>query len=516
MKFAAPRFAVEAVFAACIGAFGLLLLLQPGNASTYQALNDIGGTLPPLIAGGIAIAASRASRDKGRPGWLLIGLGCLSWGTGEAIWSWYEIVLNQDSPFPSVADAAYLGAVPLLFAGILVLTVPSSHSMRIRLGLDALAVVAAAGALSSHFVLGPIVDAASMTTLEKLLTSAYPLGDLALLFALVVSLPRLMSNEAGRVLGVFGAGLVVFLAADSGFAYLETTESYGTGSIVDIGWVIATTLFAYAAYLQLKTRAEYADERPDTAAGDSWFQVLPILLLPVMVGWPLVQELQGAPLGPDEFGTLAFIFGFVVIVVMRQTVALLDGVVLNRRLKLSNAKLEIRTEVLSERLVQEETAANIDWLTGALSRRAIQAEMDRLTARIPATGLAIGIVDLDSLKRINDRDGHAAGDEVLRAVAAALALEGAIVGRYGGDEFLILLPHATEEEILAYLSIVEWRLANLAGHQNIDTPTISSGFALYPREAHSPQGLIDLADQRMYAAKNHKKGLDGATLYRVA
>lgn len=509
-----PRLAPAVLLAAYIGGFGLLLF-YPGRGAGFVAVSDIAGILPPLAAGVIAIAAGSTGSGVARPGWLLIGLGCLAWGLGEIIWTWYEVVMGRETPFPSWADAAYLGSAPLLFAGLLVLTAPSSRASRMRTGLDALAVVAAAGALSWHFVLGPIFASTEASTGEKLLTSAYPLSDLALLFALIVVLRRLRSDDAGRVLAVFGAGLLCFLAADTGFAYLETLGTYSTGSLVDLGWIAATALFAYAAHMQYRLRPSYADAREALPASVAWFEVLPILLVPLMVGWPLAQAVFGTPFGKDEAPTLVFIFLFAVSVVLRQTAAMFDTVKLNRRLALSNARLEVRTQVLSERLALEETAANIDWLTGTLSRRAIQQEIDRILVR-NHQGLALGLVDLDSLKQINDIEGHSAGDEALRLVATALAIDGAIVGRYGGDEFLVLLPNAGASEVRAYLSIADWRLGNLASHQVVDPPSISSGFALYPNEARTLEGLIELADQRMYSAKNEKKGVGKTGLFRTA
>jgi diguanylate cyclase (GGDEF)-like protein len=497
-----------------VAGFALLLLLKPGSESTFEGMTDIFGVVPPLAGGVIALRAAQVSFERARKGWALIGLGCLAWGGGEVIWSFYEIVLGQWGPFPSWADAAYLGSVPLFFAGILVLTAPPSGPARIRHGLDALAVVAAAGAVSWHFVIGPIYAASDATLLEKVLSSSYPLSDLVLLFALAISARRLLRDRSGQVLGVFGAGMLLFLLADSGFAYLETVEVYESGAIVDLGWVAATCLFAYAAFLQYRLRPDYEHTPVDTLASVSVFQVMPVLLLPALVGWPLLRGVLSEPM--LEAPTLIFIYAFAVIVVLRQATALLDSVALNRYLSVSNATLEVRTEMLSERLVQEEKAANVDWLTGTLSRRAIEAELDHLIAPLSDHNLALGVVDLDGLKVINDQLGHAVGDQVLRLVGLALSMDGAVVGRIGGDEFLVLLPDAREAEVLAYLSIIDWRLSSLAAREEMPTPQISSGFALYPLQATMAQELLDLADRRMYAQKNEKKAEENGSGYERA
>jgi hypothetical protein len=125
MVFFRTRGAAELLLAGYIAAFAALLIVQPGSDATFQKISDVAGVLPPMAGGVIALRASRLSAERARRGWLLIGLGCIAWGSGEVIWSIYEIVLGRPSPFPSWADVAYLGAVPLFFSGILVLTVPA-------------------------------------------------------------------------------------------------------------------------------------------------------------------------------------------------------------------------------------------------------------------------------------------------------------------------------------------------------------------------------------------------------
>jgi diguanylate cyclase (GGDEF)-like protein len=115
------------------------------------------------------------------------------------------------------------------------------------------------------------------------------------------------------------------------------------------------------------------------------------------------------------------------------------------------------------------------------------------------------VVDLDSLKSSNDTHGHQVGDDMLLALASALSRDGAIVGRYGGDEFLVVLPDADRQAAERYGEMVRVELANL---QLTDPDTgsrvpvmASLGLAICPDDAQSARDLIRIADQGMYASR---------------
>jgi diguanylate cyclase (GGDEF)-like protein len=142
----------------------------------------------------------------------------------------------------------------------------------------------------------------------------------------------------------------------------------------------------------------------------------------------------------------------------------------------------------------------VDELTGALRRgaglAALQREMDR-TRRVPGKGLAVIFIDVDGLKEVNDREGHAAGDERLRATVAALRerlRSYDLVVRYGGDEFVCVLTDsgAAEAERTA-ASLRDQVLARTGG-------TISAGIAeVAPGD--SVDALVERADAALYAGR---------------
>ena len=145
-----------------------------------------------------------------------------------------------------------------------------------------------------------------------------------------------------------------------------------------------------------------------------------------------------------------------------------------------------------------EAAARLDPLTEAFNRAAFRA----LTARTAGPGSDGGSVvtlDIDFLKPINDTEGHAAGDAALRAVAGAiraLVRPEDLLFRWGGDEFLVVLPSVAQDAAVARFATLEEGVP-LEGGRRI---RVSWGAAPYARDTPIPDA-IEAADEAMYAAR---------------
>jgi diguanylate cyclase (GGDEF)-like protein/PAS domain S-box-containing protein len=162
-----------------------------------------------------------------------------------------------------------------------------------------------------------------------------------------------------------------------------------------------------------------------------------------------------------------------------------------------------------------ERRANIDPLTACYNRAATMAELERLLdQRVqPDLGTGVVFIDLDKFKPINDRLGHAAGDEVLMAAADRLRLgvrAQDIVGRLGGDEFLIVCPGVNRPEVaLAVAERVVGQLAEplqLANGELVDL-SASIGVAWSVNEETTSDRLVARADAAMYDAKRRRDGI---------
>jgi len=154
-----------------------------------------------------------------------------------------------------------------------------------------------------------------------------------------------------------------------------------------------------------------------------------------------------------------------------------------------------------------EELAQIDELTGLLNRRYIMRSLNEEMARAQRVGVAcsVAIIDLDFFKRINDHFGHPVGDEVLRTFAITLAANIRAIdrlGRYGGEEFLLILPDTAKDEALRTLdrlrsivSDVDW--TTIPG-MNV---TMSAGISEV-RQEDSAEDILGRADVALYRAKD--------------
>src|SRR5918995_2674619 len=162
----------------------------------------------------------------------------------------------------------------------------------------------------------------------------------------------------------------------------------------------------------------------------------------------------------------------------------------------------------AELFAQIEALAYTDSLTGLASRRAVETALEEACDAPSGPGSpALVLCDIDDLKQVNDSGGHAAGDRALcRAaealVAAAESYEDAVVGRFGGDEFCVLLPSRPAEETRALALDAVSRLDAEGGER------ISCGVAARTDQASRPAELLRAADEAQYRAKRAGPGVD--------
>ena len=154
-----------------------------------------------------------------------------------------------------------------------------------------------------------------------------------------------------------------------------------------------------------------------------------------------------------------------------------------------------------------EALAYTDSLTGVLNRGALEQALRRELARAQRYGRPLGILlfDVDGLKAINDRHGHGAGDDLLRAVGATLnhtIRDHDVCGRLGGDEYVVAVVEQGREGAIQVLERVQAHIPERRAILGLATPWgISAGTASYPEDGESIEQLLAAADRRLYASR---------------
>jgi diguanylate cyclase (GGDEF)-like protein len=256
----------------------------------------------------------------------------------------------------------------------------------------------------------------------------------------------------------------------------------------------------------LQTRAPL-DLAPQDAAGPlhrvrsrlAWSLALLFLIAMVLAG-PAAGALDFSA-GPATLATLRFVAVAVALPVLMSLLA--------RRVMRPTEELAASHDRLQRLYDQARLDALIDPISGLGNHRAFQEELTRQIedARRHSQSLALALIDLDDLKRVNDEEGHAGGDEVLAAMGRLISAASRAADRgfrIGGDEFAVLLPRANAD----MATVVVRRLLGSALNAEAPRPgarpfSFSAGLSAYPSPAGDGQRLFRQADAALYWAKKH-------------
>ena len=336
-------------------------------------------------------------------------------------------------------------------------------------------------------------------------------------------MPRESAMKTGRALERLGLTLL----EQTSVAALALAAVHALRSSLELRGVLLWTLEARSRSLQL-TAAAGIDVSHSAALDAVSLDALPsaaslavsrrsTLFLPSTECSSLTQALEGAWLAGESGSLLA-----VPLVAEGQVLGALEFIgrpddygFANQRALFEKLTLMTAVGLNRARQFEElERQAASDALTGIPNRRTVTEFLQSRIAesRRASRPLALLLLDVDHFRLFNEEAGHDEGDEVLKGVAEILrrsirAYD--LAGRYGGEEFMVVLPGADENEAMQAAERIRRRIANLPTKASADV-TASIGVALFPESAEEAEVLIKTADRALYRAK--RQGRDQVCL----
>jgi diguanylate cyclase (GGDEF)-like protein len=417
--------------------------------------------------------------------WWLMAVGQAVYTAGDFLFYWGRYISHVNQ-FPGLADVFYLGRVPFVVAGLALIIRRRSGRDRAAV-IDCLIVGVAAGVLSWVFLMEPYTQG-SLGIATRVASFAYPVTDL-MLVALAV---RLLAGvgRRGASFYLLTGGLILLGLTDSLYGWQNLHGvAYESGSLVEGGWLLYYVIVG-ACGLHPSMRG-LAAPIPRERVGHSRIRLAglgaaalacPVLLITESA---LGQRIHASPIALGSIAAFALVLLRLADVMHHQQAA----------------EVQVRHQAFH------------DGLTGLANRSLFYDRLGHATdlSRRELRGLAVLLIDLDHFKPINDSLGHAAGDELL--VAVAHRISGCLrandtAARFGGDEFVVLAEGVTTvDDAREVAERVIGALAEpflIAGVKM--SVRASIGVALAPTGAGSADELLNNADAAMYAAKRAAAG----------
>jgi diguanylate cyclase (GGDEF)-like protein len=478
-----------------------------------------------LAAGVFATAAALLTWQHAPAGdrrWrLLLAAAAAGWSCGVLLWSVLRFTTGEDPVPPSVADLGFYALPAFLLPALWFFPSRAMPDARAALHGDGpaprrRAVRAAVFVLDSLVVVGSMFLLAWSTAIglvldgdgDSLVGLGYPVTDL-LLIVLVVLLGTFRSPANPRALLLLGLGIFAISVSHTLCLYRLATDGSPTSTLPDSGFLVGPALLGLAVLVPLPVAGGRRADTDDLAT-ERRAVLLPYVPL-TATGLVLVVQLMVGARIDDVEGVLGLVL--VALVVVRQLATLLDNVNLLHQVR--DGQDRLRRQAFN------------DSLTGLANRAQFH---DRLRQAIDAhrrTGGAFALLfcDLDDFKHVNDRHGHAAGDELLQAVADRLrnCVRGDdTVARLGGDEFALLLESDTEKPEAVGRRVVAAMEKPFAvgrssrSRRGAGVPVrVGASVGLVVVDAYedgvTPDVLLARVDTAMYAAK--RSGKSGLVSY---
>ncbi|MFF5587058.1 putative bifunctional diguanylate cyclase/phosphodiesterase [Streptomyces hygroscopicus] len=326
----------QVILALVCGGYATGAVLGWGSSRLSLVMGDFGLSAAALTAAASCLWYSRRHAGRLRPAWLLFAVSSAMAALGNAVWGWYEVVLDRPVPTPSAADFCFLLFAPPAIVGMLVLAKrPTSRARWICLGLDAWLIAGSLVTLSWSLALAHTgqFGGDGESVARAALALAYPLLDIVLVSMVIVLHFRRSSVNRSAVNTAIAAFALTVLC-DALFTSPLLREHYRSGQILDAGWFAGSVLLAYAPWVARREAAQNPPParratQPSVPIAGSLAALAPYLAAAVCTLGVLFNVMDGRPIdGVVLFTACAVVLALVV----RQAIMLMDNIRLTQEL----------------------------------------------------------------------------------------------------------------------------------------------------------------------------------------
>ena len=438
--------------------------------------------------------------DKRKP-WFWFAVTSVIYTCGEALWAYYTDFLGVDPTTPSLCDIFYVSNTFVSLYAVICYVRQSGIEFR-EIAFDLFISVFAVGGIFYNFVMIPLLEKEASHLVPLLINVSMSVVDLMFFVALLLIV---FGSDTRRLFT--GRTILMGLAFLGFFAIDQLTLVYDIydmelPALIEPVWSFPLVTLGYVSMFPEDGNEQELPRRPHLETAIEYGRVL----LPYAFTF-VILFLVGI-----KFGLLDTLFLWAILLVFLLSLRQIFILLRNRRLMQTIQENEKRLNLqnselhrLNQKILRD---AEIDFLTQLANRRYIDQSFDRLVPPDGVTSsLGLLLIDVDFFKRINDTFGHQIGDFVLQQVAACIRLiirGDDIAGRFGGDEFIVLLPGADVHTAAAVAQRLQEKVRENS-ELNSRGVTLSIGCAskILTHQNYDMEHLLKQADDALYHAKEN-------------
>ncbi|WP_410506315.1 GGDEF domain-containing protein [Haloimpatiens sp. FM7315] len=387
------------------------------------------------------------SRERDKKYWLYLFLSIFSYFLGDLLWIIKDIFFDSFTGLIYISQVFFLLQYPFSIIALLYIAWEKKNLyLSIQVFLDMLVIVIAISVVGWRFLVRNDIINSHMPFFEKFFLISNPIGDLAILFSIILILLFSKSFIAFRVVIFNIIALIIEVTADLINLYVKTNTINVNTDFLELMWLTYVLLVSYSALVYKYNGCNFKCIR-QSKKNENYTKTIVKIIIPYLSIGVLFTAIFCIIENID-----IIMWGFAIcvgLVIISQLITLMENKRLMQLLIESNNELEYKTfelETINRQLkksnLAKESQLNRDFLTGLHNRRYIYKKLDVLFKNKFYNKASVLMIDIDYFKKINDTYGHEAGDKVLKQVSMLMKLytrtNDSLI-RFGGEEFICVL-----------------------------------------------------------------------------